>query len=59
MESQVPVFISPRSGVAQLYPQALGSLFIASYDLEEVEVLDPAATYEFPGWCPRYITDRV
>jgi hypothetical protein len=32
LEGQVPVFISPRSRVAQLYPQALGSLFVASYD---------------------------
>jgi hypothetical protein len=31
-EGQVPVFISPRNRVAQLYPQALGSLFVASYD---------------------------
>jgi hypothetical protein len=29
---QVPVFISPRNGVAHLYPQAPGSLFVASYD---------------------------
>jgi hypothetical protein len=32
VEGQVPVFISPRNRVAQLYPRALGSLFIASYD---------------------------
>jgi hypothetical protein len=32
LEGQVPVFISPRHWVAQLYPQALGSLFIASYN---------------------------
>jgi hypothetical protein len=32
LEGQVPVFISPRNRVAQLCPQALGSLFIASYD---------------------------
>jgi hypothetical protein len=32
LEGQIPVFISPRNRVAQLYPQALGSLFIASYD---------------------------
>jgi hypothetical protein len=32
LEGQVPVFISPRNRVAQLYPQALGSLFIASYN---------------------------
>jgi hypothetical protein len=31
-ESQVPIFISPRIRVVQLYPQALGSLFVASYD---------------------------
>jgi hypothetical protein len=31
-EGQVPVFISPRNRVARLYPQALGSLFVASYD---------------------------
>jgi hypothetical protein len=28
LEGQVPVFISPRNRVAQLYPQALGSLFL-------------------------------
>jgi hypothetical protein len=32
LEGQVPVFISHRNRVAQLYPQALGSLFIASCD---------------------------
>jgi hypothetical protein len=32
LEGQVPVFISPRNRVAQLYPQALGSLFVAFYD---------------------------
>jgi hypothetical protein len=32
LEGQVPVFITPRNRVAQLYPQALGSLFVASYD---------------------------
>jgi hypothetical protein len=30
LEGQVPVFISPRDSVAQLYPQALSSLFVAS-----------------------------
>jgi hypothetical protein len=29
---QFPVFISPRNGMAQLYPWALGSLSVASYD---------------------------
>jgi hypothetical protein len=32
LEGQVPVFISLRKRVAQLYPQALGSLSVASYD---------------------------
>jgi hypothetical protein len=32
LEGQVPVFISPRNRVAQIYPQALGSLSVASYD---------------------------
>jgi hypothetical protein len=32
LKVQVPLFISPRNRVAQLYPQALGSLFVASYD---------------------------
>jgi hypothetical protein len=32
LEGQVPDFISPRNRVAQLYPQVLGSLFIASYE---------------------------
>jgi hypothetical protein len=31
MEGQVPVFISTRKRVTRLYPQALGSLFVASY----------------------------
>jgi hypothetical protein len=32
LEGQIPVFISPRNRVAQLYSRALGSLFIASYN---------------------------
>jgi hypothetical protein len=32
LEGQVPVLISPRNRVAQLYPQVLGSLFVVSYD---------------------------
>jgi hypothetical protein len=32
LEDQVPVFISPRNRLAQLYPQALGSLLVAFYD---------------------------
>jgi hypothetical protein len=32
MEGQVSVFISPRNGVAQLYPQTQDTLFVDSYD---------------------------
>jgi hypothetical protein len=32
LEVQVPVFIYPRNRVAQLYPQALGSLVVACYN---------------------------
>jgi hypothetical protein len=32
LEGQDPVFISRRKKMARLYPQALVSLFIASYD---------------------------
>jgi hypothetical protein len=31
LEGQDPIFVSPRNRVAQLYPRALGSLFVASY----------------------------
>jgi hypothetical protein len=34
LEDQVPVFISHRNRLAQLYPQALGSIFVAIYDSE-------------------------
>jgi hypothetical protein len=41
---KVPVFISPRERMAQLYPQALGSFFVASYDSQGYgEVFDPAS----------------
>jgi hypothetical protein len=33
-EGQVPVIIYPRNRVAQLYSQALDSLFVASYDTQ-------------------------
>jgi hypothetical protein len=32
LEGEVPVFIFPRNRVAHLYSQALGSLFVVSYD---------------------------
>jgi hypothetical protein len=32
LEGQVPIFISPRNRAAQLYPQALGSLFVTPYN---------------------------
>jgi hypothetical protein len=32
LEGKVLVFISPRNRVAQLYPRALGSLYVVYYD---------------------------
>jgi hypothetical protein len=32
LEGQVPVFISTKNRVARLYPQAMDSLFVTSYD---------------------------
>jgi hypothetical protein len=32
LEDQVPVFISPRNRVAQLYSRVLGFLYVSSYD---------------------------
>jgi hypothetical protein len=37
LDGQVPVFISPRNRVAQLYPWALGSLFVASYNSQGLQ----------------------
>jgi hypothetical protein len=51
LEGQVPVFISPRNRVTRLYPQTLGSLFVASYDTQgaAVEVVEPASTRGTPS----------
>jgi hypothetical protein len=35
LEDQVPVFMSPSDRVAQLYPQAPGSHFVAFYDSQD------------------------
>jgi hypothetical protein len=44
LEGQVPVYISPRNREAQLYPQALVSLFVAPYvPRGTVEVFEPAS----------------
>jgi hypothetical protein len=37
LQAQVPVFTSPRNRVAQLHPQALSSLFVASYDSQDYD----------------------
>jgi hypothetical protein len=34
LEGQVPVFISPRDRVAQLYLRTLGSIFVPCHDLQ-------------------------
>jgi hypothetical protein len=38
LEGQVPGFISPRNRVAQLYPRAMSSLFVASWSRPTVEI---------------------
>jgi hypothetical protein len=38
LEGQLPVFVFPRNRVVRLYPQALGSIFIASYDSQGYDV---------------------
>jgi hypothetical protein len=37
--------MSPRNRVARIYPQALDSLFVASYD-SQVEVFNPTSTWD-------------
>jgi hypothetical protein len=49
LEGLVPVFISPRSKVAQLYLQALGSLFVTSYESQG----DRLSTLKFELSCYR------
>jgi hypothetical protein len=44
LEGQVPVLICPGNRVAQLYLQVMGSLFVAFYDSQEVEVFNHAST---------------
>jgi hypothetical protein len=43
LEGQVPVYISPRYRMAQLYPRALGSLFVASHDSQRWKYSNPPA----------------
>jgi hypothetical protein len=48
---QVPAFISPRNRVAQLYPQAPGSPFVASTTRRAtVEVFGPASKQGTANW---------
>jgi hypothetical protein len=37
LEGQVPIFISPRNRVAEIYPRALSSFSIASYDSQSYD----------------------
>jgi hypothetical protein len=39
LDDQVPVFISPRNRVTQLYPQAVGSFSVDSYDSQRYRSL--------------------
>jgi hypothetical protein len=49
LEDQVPVFISPRNSVARLYPQARGSIFVASYDSQSYEGGIQPCLHTVPG----------
>jgi hypothetical protein len=60
LEGQVPVFISPRNRMILLYPQALGFLFVASYDSKRLRwrysTLPPHGIHcTQPAWGRRYI----
>jgi hypothetical protein len=63
LEGQVPVFISPRNRMAQLYPRALGSLYVVSYDSQGYG--GGILTLPLPGgtnWSATfiwYVTDRI
>jgi hypothetical protein len=52
-EGQVPVFISPRNRVAQLYPRALGSLYVVFYDSQGYS--GGIVTFIIPGGTGSYI----
>jgi hypothetical protein len=56
LEGQAPVFISPRNRVAQLYSQALGSLFVASY--ESQGYCGGIQTHLHAGCCRLYLRSR-
>jgi hypothetical protein len=64
LEGQLPVFISPRNRVAQLYPQALGSLFVAFYDSQSyggTMFLRNVCKYllNHTAWHPRNVKGKV
>jgi hypothetical protein len=55
LEGQVSVFIFPRNRVAQLCPQALGSLFVISYDLQGYRgSIRPTSARASNSSCVRY-----
>jgi hypothetical protein len=65
LDGQVPVFISPRNRVVQLYPRALGSLFFASYDSQGygggIRTRSHTSLANLPPPCSLYSldTDRI
>jgi hypothetical protein len=56
LEAHVPVFISPRNRVARLYPQALGSLFVTSYDSQSY---GGGIRTRIPTWKIMFPEDRL
>jgi hypothetical protein len=56
LEGQFPVFVSPRNRVARLYPQALGSLFVPSYDSQGYSGgIRPASTWDSSVWVEKIV----
>jgi hypothetical protein len=59
LEGQVPIFLSPRNRVGQLYHQALGSLFVASYDLQGYGGVIRTRLHAGRGCCCRLVKVKV
>jgi hypothetical protein len=51
LDVQVPVFIFPRNIVGQLYHQALGSIFVVSYEGRSIKLLLAFASTVISGFC--------
>jgi hypothetical protein len=52
LEGQVPIFISPRNRVAQLYPQELGSLLLYESQSQSFYSASTLPSCNSPAWTP-------